>query len=116
MVPYLLKVSTKRKITKIVTDHTYTQFRFTKIQVLITSNTEAVCAGKRLETKVTDIIKIKLGATIPGLKVEFLMFFEKYSWLVLRYNTKQAFYCFLGGFIEWSFTRIKSCTSYFPDH
>src|SRR5690606_14402199 len=67
--PYLLKTRNTRKNTKMVRDHTYTQFRLINIHSCTMPSIAAARLGTKLETRLTDRIKIKLGTTTPLLKV-----------------------------------------------
>jgi len=64
-----------RKITKIVTAHTYTQLRLTKIKFLITLRRFSASEGNRMDTKEIMEIKIILGKVTPRFNVVLNMSF-----------------------------------------
>src|SRR5690606_20117432 len=69
MEPYLLHTKKIRKRTKIVTAHTYTQFKLTNKNCFTVSKECSEISGKKEDTKLTKRIKKRLGNTIPLLNV-----------------------------------------------
>jgi hypothetical protein len=59
-----------QKITNKVTDHTYTQFKLTNMNCLISFRIFSVGFGYTAERKQVPIINIKLGIVTPLLKVD----------------------------------------------
>src|SRR5690606_38437678 len=71
MLPNLLNIRYTKKITNKVTPQTYTQLRLTNIKPLTASRIRTVNVGRKTDNRHTPIIKIRLGTTIPLLKVDF---------------------------------------------
>src|SRR5690606_968576 len=78
--PYLLNIKYSRKSTKIVTDQTYTQFKFTKTNALIRLRTSPVKSGSNAANSEMPIINPRLGYIIRGLKLVLNGFLSFMVW------------------------------------
>lgn len=63
-----------------VTDQTYTQFRFTKIKALISFRILFTASGKIADAKHTPTINIKLGMVTPMLRDDLKFFVFDIDW------------------------------------
>src|SRR5690606_5397396 len=83
--PYLLNIRYKRKITNMVTDHTYIQFRLIKMKFFMPFRRYSATSGKSTDMKETPAIKIILGKITPLFNVVLsicLSFTIIHRWLV----------------------------------